>query len=225
VPREATAIVAESLPVFREAILRLLTDDLAVPAAYAAKDLEEALELIEAVGPSLAVIDRGLPGGDALETLSVVRERSPDTRIMLLALHLSDTDIARAFRAGVRGYALKSETVDELRRTIEGVLAGRVVFSPGLQERPLVRRACNSGGGPGAGPLEALTEREIQVLTHIAHGLSVKEIGTLLNVCPKTVDSHKATIMAKLDIHDRVLLARCAIREGLVSVWSSYGSG
>ena len=82
----------------------------------------------------------------------------------------------------------------------------------------MARGHCNSGGGRTTGQVEGLTKREIQVLTHIARGLSVKEIATALNVSTKTVESHKANIMAKLDIHDRVLLARYAIREGLVSV-------
>ena len=73
-------------------------------------------------------------------------------------------------------------------------------------------------------PFKDLTKREIQVLTYVAQGLSVKEIAALLNVCAKTVDAHKANVMDKLNIHDRVLLAHYAIREGLVSPWSGDGS-
>jgi len=89
----------------------------------------------------------------------------------------------------------------------------------------VARGHCNSGGGRTTGRVEGLTGREIQVLTHIARGLSVKEIATALNVSAKTVESHKANITAKLDIHDRVLLARYAIREGLVSVRSGDDAG
>ena len=218
-----TAVVAESLPVFREAILRMLSYDLGARAADSVDNVEAALDLITAIRPSLAVVDRDLPGRAVLEALPLVREQSPETRIMLLAVHLSDTDVVRASDAGVRGYALKSDTVDELRRTMEGVLAGRVVFSRRLRERPVVRRACNSGRACMSGPFKDLTEREIQVLTYVAQGLSVKEIAALLNVCAKTVDGHKANVMDKLNIHDRVLLTHYAIREGLVSPWSGDG--
>ncbi len=81
----------------------------------------------------------------------------------------------------------------------------------------MARGHSNSGGGRTNGRVEGLTEREIQVLRHTARGLSAKEIATALNVSAKTVESHKAHVMDKLNIHDRVLLARYAIREGLVS--------
>jgi DNA-binding NarL/FixJ family response regulator len=83
----------------------------------------------------------------------------------------------------------------------------------------------NFGRGRTNSRVEDLTERETQVLTHIARGLSVKEIATVLNVSAKTVEGHKASIMAKLNIRDRVLLARYATREGLVSVRSGDDAG
>ena len=89
----------------------------------------------------------------------------------------------------------------------------------------MARGHCNSGGGRTTGRVEGLTEREIQVLTHIARGLSVKEIAAVLSVSAKTVEGHKANIMGKLDIHDRVMLTRYAIREGLVSARSGDDAG
>jgi len=216
--REATAVVAEGLPVFREAILRILRHDLGVEMVQAVDDVAHALKLIEAARPTLAVIDRDLPGRDALEAVSLARELSPETRVMLLAIHFTDTDIVRATKVGVRGYALKSDAVDELRRAMEAVLAGQVVFSQKVRERLVACGGPNSVGAEVTGRIAELTGREIEILACIGQGLSVKEVATLLNVSPKTVDGHKTSLMAKLDIHDRVLLAHYAVREGLVSL-------
>jgi DNA-binding NarL/FixJ family response regulator len=124
---------------------------------------------------------------------------------------------------GAQRRALKTVSADEFRLTIDEVRAGRVALSRRVREQIMVRSYCNSGGERARGQLEGLTRRETQVLTHIAQGLSVKEIATTLNVSIKTVEGHKANLMTKLDIHDRVLLAHHAIRQGLVSVWSGDG--
>lgn len=217
-PQEVTAIVAESLPVFREAILRMLTYDLAVRVNHVVENLQEALDLIIATRPSLAVIDRELPGRDALEVVALALQRSPRTQIMLTAAHFSDADIVRACRTGVRACVLKSDTTDEIRAAMKAVLAGQAVFSRGLRGRVAVRSERDYCRAGATSPFKELTTREIQVLTYVARGLSTKEIATVLNVSTKTVDEHKANFMAKLDIHDRVLLTHYAIRQGLVSV-------
>ena len=214
---KVAAVVAESLPAVRDAILHLLRYDLGAEVGDSVDNFEDALELVKAVRPELAVIDRDLPGRDALEAVALVRGLSPHTYVLLLAGHLSETDIVRASKAGVRGYALKSDTIGELRRTMKDALAGRIVFSRGVRKRLLARAGGrHSGGGHTPTRLEDLTEREIQVLTYIAQGLSVKETAAVMKLSPKTVDAHKMSVMGKLDIHDRVLLAHYAIREGLV---------
>jgi DNA-binding NarL/FixJ family response regulator len=223
--RKAAAVVVEGLPVFREAMLRMLRHDLGVEMVQAVADVAHALKLIEAAHPCLAVIDRDLPGPDALEAVSLARELSPETRVVLLSALLTDADIVRAMKVGVRGYALKSDAVYELRRVVKGVLAGQVVFSQKVRERLVARGGPNYAGAEVTGRIAELTGREIEILACIGQGLSVKEVAALLNVSPKTVDGHKTSLMAKLDIHDRVLLAHYAVREGLVSLWTGDRTG
>jgi DNA-binding NarL/FixJ family response regulator len=223
-----TVIVAESLPAFREALMRALTPDLGAEVIYSGEDLEEALDWIITTRPTLAVIDRDSPGPGAFAIVAVARQRSPRTRVVLTAARISDAEIVQACRAGVHACVSKSDSIDRLHATLRAVLAGRVVFPRASARSDAVRNDGNDRKDRPASPtrpLEELTKRETQVLAHVARGLSTKEIAAVLDVSAKTVDRHKANVMAKLDIHDRVLLALYAIRAGLVSPWSGQSNG
>jgi DNA-binding NarL/FixJ family response regulator len=210
-----TAVVAESRPSFRDLVLRLLAGDLGIDAVTATS-LDGAIDALIGTHPDLAVIDRHWPGCDPFALLPAVCQQLPRTYVVLTAGHFSNSDVARMRNTGVRGCLLESAPPDELRTVLRTVLAGGRVF-PSAVRGPGTRRSHRRGHRHTApSPIEDLTVRELQVLTCVGRGLSTKEIASALNVSVKTADRHRTNLMAKLGIHDRVQLALCAVREGLV---------
>ena len=205
--------------------MRLLELKLGVRVVNVIHDAGQILRAQRALRPTLAVIDRDIPGRDVFEVLYRAPRFSPPMRSMLLLSRLSDTDIDRAFAAGVNGCALKSDGVGQLRRALRRVLTGELGVTASVGARLAVRAGANPSRLTPTSLLMELTERELEILTHVAQGLAVKEIANLLSMSPKTVDGHKSRVMAKLGIHDRVRLSRYAIREGLVSEWANESCG
>ena len=218
--RSASIVIVESSPLLREALVRLVEDlDAEVVGRY--DSVAAGLECVETHQPNLAVLDRDATDQDVFKVIQAARIVSPETGIVLLSAHFNEDDFRRASCAGVRGWALKSDAIDDLRRTTKDVLAGQVVFSPRV--RKCLGADAGAAGAGATSRIEQLSEREIQVLACVARGLSAKEIAAVLQVRPRTVERYKADIMGKLNIHDRVLLTRYAICKGLVSPGESDG--
>lgn len=175
---------------------------------------------MERLSPDVLLLDLEVPGPDVFQTIAELKRTKPDLLILVLSGHVRDRYIDNAMGAGVNGYLTKSENPGAIISAIRNAAAGIPTFSSEVAER--MKR---EGAAPrrrdersGASRLHTLTVREQQVLRLIGQGKSRTDIATLIHRSPKTVDAHRASIMEKLGIHDRVELARYAIREGLVEV-------
>ena len=162
----------------------------------------------------IVLLDIEMPGRDAFEVLADLRRQRPETRVIVLSAYVRDHYIDAAVKAGAWGYLSKSDspsaTVDAIRKATREEFA----FGPSVLKRCRPERGRNNGEAP-ASRLEDLTPRELEILRMIGRGLSRTEIAEITHRSPKTVDNHRAAIMRKLAIHDRVELARYALREGL----------
>ncbi|MDZ4684528.1 MAG: response regulator transcription factor [Planctomycetaceae bacterium] len=181
-----------------------------------AGSVDEMLPLLGRTAPDVLVVDVNLPGRDIFDVAADLKRRWPETRILILTGFLADIFIEQALKQGIAGYLLKSEPLKELVSAIERVAAGEPVFSKAVAERLTFDPGTSQYVVRHESDLSALTLRQLEVLRHLACGQSVKEISTMMKLSQKSVDSHKYRIMNKLGIHDRVLLARFAIREGLM---------
>ena len=179
-----------------------------------AADGHTALELIERHQPDVAVLDITMPGLNGLEVASRAAKSAPTTKIVVLSMHAGEGYVAKALRAGVSGYLLKDAADDELALAMTAVSRGDVYLSPQIS-RQLVERLARADSEPD--PLAGLTPRQREILQLVAEGRSSKEIATLLDLSTKTVESHRAQIMERLDVHDVTALVRFAIRVGLIS--------
>lgn len=183
--------------------------------AATATDADEGLRRILEQKPDIALLDVSLPGRGAFDVAQelVVRQRA--TKIAFFTGFVSDLFLSQALRLGARGYLVKGEPIQTLLDGLRRIAAGEMVFSAEVRHRldfdPRRRRFAVRTETR----LAALTPRQLEVMRHLAHGRSVKEVARLMHLSEKSVDSHKHRIMTKLDIHDRVELARFAIREGL----------
>ena len=188
--------------------------DLRVVADVASAD--EAVREAERLRPDLVLLDVDMPGMVCFDAARLIKTRQPGVRIVFLSAFFHDRYIAQALSVGASGYITKNEPPEVLLEALRSVAAGTAYYSPEVRGRIMIE-AQGVGLAPGVRPrAAALTEREVQVLQYIARGLSKREIADLLHLSERTVNCHTASLMAKLDIHDRVDLARYAIREGLV---------
>lgn len=181
-----------------------------------ATDAEQGLRQILAEKPDVAVLDVDLPGRGGFDLATEIMARIKTVRVVFLTNCLYDVFIEQALRVRAAGYLLKSEPIDVLIESIRGAASGRQCFSKQVEERlnyDANRRRFNVHMQH---PLSGLTTRQLEVFRRLAKGESVKEVAKTMHLSQKSVDSHKYRIMNKLGIHDRVQLARYAIREGLM---------
>ena len=162
--------------------------------------------------PEVAVVDIKVGGGFSFEFVEEAKRRLPELKLVFITGHDDDVFLEKAFEVGGLGFVLKSEPLDELVQAVRSVVKGERYVSAEARRR--------FGGGDGttvSSRLALLTPREREVLKYVSQGMSAKEISKILNISTWTVTNHKANIMAKLDIHNQVGLARFAVATGLAN--------
>jgi DNA-binding NarL/FixJ family response regulator len=193
--------------------LRLLLDrqpDMQVVAEAA--DGAEAVEQALATRPDLAILDVAMPRLTGLQATREIKAQAPGIGVLILSMHDDDRYLFEALKAGAGGYVLKREADHHLVDAVRAVARGESFLTNGAQ-KTLVREWM---ADPSAGPAEPLTAREQQVLKLIAEAHTNREIGEILHLSEKTVESHRGNILRKLGMRDRVELTRYAIRRGFI---------
>jgi DNA-binding NarL/FixJ family response regulator len=188
-------------------------DDLTVVAE--AGDGAEALDLARQVEVDLAVLDVSMPRMTGLQAARELSRRQPDLRILMLSMHDNEQYFFEALKAGACGYVLKSAADEDLVAACRAAMRDESFLYPGVAST-LVRDFLQRMRRGERIPSSVLTPREEEVVKLIAEGLSSKEIARLLTISLKTVERHRANVLAKLGMRDRVHLTRYAIRSGLV---------
>jgi len=202
------ALLRETL---RERLSR--EDDLRVVAT--ADDAGEGIKLAAAHRPDVVLMDIDMPGQSCFEAANQIKRSQPGVSIIFLSAFFHDRYIESALAAQASGYITKDEHPDIIVRALRSAAEDVAYFSPKVQERLVIGEGGVKLAGAGKSRGSLLTQRELQVLRHLARGLPKKEVAQVMHVSVKTVSRHTENLMEKLDIHDRVELARYAIREGL----------
>lgn len=177
---------------------------------------EDGLRQLLETKPDVVLLDVDLPGRGSFDLASEIRSILRSAKLLFLTGYSSDVLIDQALRLKASGYLMKAEPIAVLLDAIRAVADGEVRFSREIQDRVTFDPVNKQYVLHTAHPLSDLTVRQLEVLRHLAKGESVKEVARLMRLSQKSVDSHKYRIMHKLGIHDRVELARFAIREGLL---------
>lgn len=173
--------------------------------------------LVETLRPDIAILDDNLPDVVALELVRRIRLSGVHTRTIILSLRKDRKTVIETLRAGASGFVLKSAPGSQLMDALDQILAGGVYVSPQLDLNKIV--LSTSPGRRGAGdPIESLSSREYQVFTLLIDGIRAKEIAARLTLSPKTVDTYRASLMRKLDIHDVAGLVKYAITRDLTTL-------
>lgn len=193
--------------------LRLILERL-LPDARIVETVDglEAMRAAREHQPELCLLDISMPGLNGIDALPALLQASPRTRVLVVSMHGSRQYVAEALKAGARGYLLKDAAVDELGLALAALREGRSYLSRQLADDVLVSAVRGSEPALTA----ALTARQRQVLQLLAEGHSTREMADRLGVSVKTVETHRAELMRRLDIWDVAGLTRYAVRQGIV---------
>lgn len=182
-----------------------------------AADGRDAVRLALQLQPDVAVLDIGMPMLSGIEATRQILRRMPEIGILILSMHSEEAFITPALQAGARGYLLKDSADTDLIRGVTAVAAGKSFFSPAAAKVMLddyLRHLAKKGI---VDRYEALSEREREIFQLIAEGHSNKDIADLLSISVATVETHRAHILQKLDVHSTAELVLYAVRRGVIS--------
>ncbi len=180
-----------------------------------AGDGREALAHVAQLRPNVVLMDIAMPGLNGLEATRRLVKDHPQVRVVMLSMHADESHVLQALRAGASGYVLKGSAPRELEMAIEAVARGEIFLSPAISKHVIDVYLNRADGQTNS--LDLLTPRQREILQLIAEGKSSKQIAQMLDASVKTIESHRASLMERLDIHDVAGLVRYAIRHGLVS--------
>ena len=207
-------LVADDHALFRAGVRKLLQSFEGIQVVGEAADGHEALRLSGTERPDVLLMDIGMPGLNGVEAAARLTREGPRPRVVILSMHTGEDHVLRAIRAGAAGYLLKDASPAELEAAVRSVARGEIYLSPAISRYVVddyVRRA-----GGDRSPLDRLTSRQREVLQLIAEGNTTKAIATRLGLSVKTVETHRAQLMERLEARDVATLVRLAIRVGLV---------
>jgi two-component system, NarL family, response regulator NreC len=204
-------LVVDDDAILRAGLMLLLAQEAGFECVGEAASAEQALGLTEQLRPGLVIMDLEMPGMGGLEGVAALRERHPGVAVLVLSMHGTADWIRRAFEAGADGYVRKTAVPHELGQAIRSVADGQRYLHPALGAalmEPVVETRT---------AVDLLTPREVEVLRLLALGYSNREIADSLVISIRTVESHRARLMAKLDARSRSELVRHAVAAGLIS--------
>jgi DNA-binding NarL/FixJ family response regulator len=202
-------VIADDHHIFRQGLLKLLTTSTDVKVVADTGDGSEALSLIVKEKPDMAILDITLPGLSGFEVAEELQKKGLSTKIIFLTMHNDPLTARKAIQSFADGYVIKDNAFEDLLYAIKSVNAGGKFISPSISDRLI------SAGVPSESIHKVLTERERQILSLIASGLTSRQIADKLFISVKTVETHRNKILQKLDVHTTADLVRYAIKSGI----------
>jgi DNA-binding NarL/FixJ family response regulator len=210
-------ILADDHAVVRKGIREFLEEAGDVKVIAEADDGAQALRLIEAHRPDVAVLDIRMPGVTGVEAARQVKDRFPQVRVLILTAYDDDPYVFALLQAGADGYVLKTASGDELVRAVRTVHRGESALSPEIATK-VVRQTVSGRPEAAADQIEVLTDRELDVLRLAARGLTNRAIGHELGISHRTVQGHLQSVYGKLDVNSRTEAVTEALRRGWIVI-------
>jgi len=207
-------LIADDHLLVRAGIRALLEQQPDMEVVAEASNGREALQLIRQYQPNIVLMDIAMPELSGLEAIRQLSKEFPKIQSIVLSMHSDEEHVWQALQAGAAGYLVKGGALAELELAIRAVARGHTYLSPGVS-KPVVKEYLQRTSGGGTA--ESLTPRQREILQMIAEGKPTKQIALILNISVKTVESHRAQLMKRLDAKDIATLVRHALRWGLVS--------
>ena len=209
-------LLADDHTIVRQGLRKVLEERPEWEVVAEAGDGREAVRLAEQHRPDVAIVDVAMPLLNGIETTRQITKRVPNTRVLVLSMHADEAYVTQILQAGATGYLLKDSADVDLVKAVEEAVSGRSFFSPAIARVMLddYRRQLTDKGASDR--YEILSEREREIFQLIAEAKANKEIAALLNVSTSTVETHRAHIMEKLDLHSAAEIVLYAVRRGVI---------
>ncbi|MBW1824675.1 MAG: response regulator transcription factor [Deltaproteobacteria bacterium] len=215
--RKIKVVVADDHTILRQGIKALLDNQEGIEVVGEAKDGREAIKTIEELLPDVILMDIAMPGLNGLEATRRIKKKFPKVKVVVLTMHANEEYIFQILNAGADGYLVKETAFQDLISAINAVHKGEAFMSPSISKKVMTDYIQRAQGEEKVG-FDTLTTREREILQLVAEGNSNKKIAEALFISPKTVETHRAHIMDKLNIHDRAGLIKYAIRKGMINL-------
>lgn len=205
-------LIADDHIVLRQGLKALLDSNREWEVVAEASDGFEVIPLVEEHKPDILVLDLSMPNLGGVETLNRLSKLDCGPPVLVLSAHIDERSVGEAVDAGAKGYIPKSSSSEELEFAISSVAKGQTYISPSVCDALLSYRS----SGAESSPLASLSSREREVLKLLAEGKPNRDVAKILHISPRTIDSHRANIMKKLDVSSNAELVSLAIKQGLV---------
>jgi two-component system, NarL family, response regulator NreC len=210
-----TIVLADDHQVMRQGLRLLLEAEEGFCVVAEAGDGQEATTLAERLQPDVLIADLMMPGLNGLKVTQQVSQRAQRTHIVILSMYADEAYVVEALRSGASAYVLKHASAAHLLHAVREVAAGRRYLSPPLSEHAIeiyLHKALHSRSDPSG----LLTARECKVLQLVAEGNTNAQIAAVLGISPRTVETHRANLMHKLDLNTQADLIRYALQRGII---------
>ena len=208
-------LIADDHDVIRRGLRRLIEGHAGWEVCGEAANASAALEQAAIQQPDVAILDVSMPGESGIDLARELRITAPDTELLIFTMNESDEMVCASIDAGARGYVVKSDPTSEVVAAIQALADHKPHFTTTISEA--VRKALSDGGAMSGDPSQALSAREREITRLLAEGKTNKDVADLLQISPKTVDTHRAAIMRKLELKSVVELVHYAIRNKMIS--------
>jgi two-component system response regulator NreC len=210
-------LVADDHKIVRDGLRTLIEKENGMEVIAEAEDGRSAVKQAKKLLPDIVIMDITMPDLNGIDATRAIFEETPEVKVIALSMHSDRRFVSGMLEAGASAYLLKDSAFEELATAIRTVVANQIYLSPKIADI-VVRRFVSKSASTERSAFTELTKREREVLQLLAEGVSTKKIAGRLNLSVKTVETHRANIMDKLDIHTISELVKYAIREGLTSL-------
>ncbi|MBP7764433.1 MAG: response regulator transcription factor [Deltaproteobacteria bacterium] len=222
--KKIRVLVTDDHSIVREGLKQFLNSQPDMEVIGEAGDGAEALEKVRALHPDVVLLDISMPNMTGCEVAHLIRDASPESRIVVFSMHAKESLVKEVLAAGALGYVLKASPSSDIVKAIQAAHADEYFLSAQLKAEVIRKYIKSPSSAPAVSGYDLLTEREQQVFRLVAQGHSSAQIGDVLCISQKTVEKHRASLMNKLHIHDRFELLKYAIKIGVVDpdLWEDH---
>jgi len=210
-------LIGDDHTLMRQGVRKILEAHPGWEVVAEAGDGRQAVKEALSLHPDIVILDIGMPLLNGIEATRQITRRAPEIGVLIVSMHADEAYITQALQAGAKGYLLKDSADTDLIGAVDAVAAGKSFFSPSVAtviRDDFLRHLASKGI---VDRFESLSEREREIFQLVAEGHSNKAIADLLSVSPTTVETHRAHILQKLDMHSTAQLVRYAVRRGVIS--------
>jgi DNA-binding NarL/FixJ family response regulator len=208
--RKKRVLIVDDHPIFRFGLAGLINEQTRLEVCGHADSAPLALDAMRRLKPDIVLVDLSLRGTNGIELIKLMKAEEPDLPVLVISMHNEAVFGMRALKAGALGYVMKAEAMNHVAEAIFKVLQGKIYVSPEFAEKLIFKAVQSAEAGAGS-PVDALSDRELEVLQQLGRGGSTRSIAEALHLSVKTIETHRAHIKEKLGLQDSEEMVKFAI--------------